>query len=381
MDKEQLKKIQPYLCKAKPKKPAHKKEASLYIGSDGAAVVSSKSEPKEDLMSALKNRQLQERNVVTEAHDIKDLDTINKLLLVGPSYKVRSYTKAFFEKQKDEGYSILAYSGAMDHLRNIEHSPDFYTFSDPTSWNKTFKDLGLRHAFPNNGPNSLYKFIEKTSIIFLDMYEDFKELGFSSSSAKFQFNKTDTVTIYPTWHKVFAHCYSKPVNKSMITSHISPLDGTQNWRDNLLVYQGDNKHKHRFKKYTIDKFSAYLLPTVINYFKNLRDIRVIGFGEFQGGRAAKEEELNKLGFYEYIRSYILMLDNVKLNLHRYNISLEFLSEDSLYAWFMALNNVTSLKNTFPSYFSPKKTYLTERDIAQSKKLQNENTIHIGKFHS
>ena len=76
-----------------------------------------------------------------------------------------------------------------------------------------------------------------------------------------------------------------------------------------------------------------------------------------------------------------MLDNVKLNLHRYNISLEFLSEDSLYAWFMALNNVTSLKNTFPSHFNPKKTFLTERDIAQSKKLQNENTIHIGKFHS
>ena len=106
MDKEQLKKIQPYLCKAKPKKTEHKKEASLYIGSDGTAVVSSKSEPKEDLMSALKNRQLQERNSITKQHNIKDLDTINKLLLVGPSYKVRSYTKAFFEKQKDEGYSI-----------------------------------------------------------------------------------------------------------------------------------------------------------------------------------------------------------------------------------------------------------------------------------
>ena len=390
MDKEHLKKIQPFLCKAKPKPKQDKKaNASLYIGPDGEGVVSSKSESVSDLQNAIKDRdglRTEEKQQYIAKYNIKDLDVVDKILLVGPSSDIKKYNAEFFKQQKDEGYYILSYSGSIEHFKNINYAPDFWTFSDPTTWNKEFVAWkGYR-----SGNNDVYSvprpyltkenmtsFIENTSLIFLDMYENFKAFGFSSSSAKFLYPDKDH-TVYPTWDKLFAHCYSKPVDKSMICTPEKFLygEGWHLWRDRLMVYQGDKKFAHRNVRYTIDKFSSFLLPTVINYCNNLRDIRVLGFGDFNTGRINNQEESNKMGFYHYLRSFVLMLDIVKLNLKRYKIKLSFLSDESIYKWLCQLNNIdtTPMSKTASKYFTPE--YLDS--IA---KLSKENTFHIGKFHS
>ena len=246
-------------------------------------------------------------------------------------------------------------------------------------WNGYSVDNNYVYSVPRSyfTKEEMISFVENTSLIFLDMYEDFRELGFSTSAAKF-LCPPDNYTVYPTWNKIFAHCYSKPVDKSMICTHEKSLSGAGSyfWRDRLMVYQGDKIHEYRKSKYTIDKFSAYLLPTVINYCNNLRDIRVLGFGTFNTGRINNEEENNKMGFYQYLRSFVLMLDKVKLNLGRYNIKLSFLSDESIYKWLCQLNNIdtTPISKTASKYFTPE--YLDT--IA---KLSKENTLHIGKFHS
>lgn len=370
MDKEHLKKIQPFLCKDQPKsKKDKKKNASLYIGPDGNGVISSKAEPVPDLYDAITERKIKEKRQCIAKYNIKDLDVVDKILLVGPSSGIKKYNAEFFKQQKDEGYYILSYSGSIEHFKNINYAPDFWSFSDPTTWNKSFV---MRNGYSKE---EMISFVENTSLIFLDMYEDFRALGFTTSAAKF-LCPPNNCTIYPTWDKHFAHCYSKPVDKSMICTHEKSLGGGGNyfWRDRLMVYQGDKKTEYRKARYTIDKFSAYLLPTVINYCNNLRDIRVLGFGDFNTGRI--KEENNKLGFYHYLRSFVLMLDKVKLNLVRCNIKLSFLSDESIYKWLCQLNNIdtTPISKTASKYFTPE--YLDT--IA---KLSKENTLHIGKFHS
>lgn len=395
MDKEHLKKIQPFLCKAKPKPKKDKKaNASLYIGPDGEGVVSSKSESVSDLQNAIKDRdgfrtEEKKQFIDKHKHTIKDLDVVDKILLVGPSSDIKKYNAEFFKQQKSEGYYILSYSGSIEHFKSINYAPDFWTFSDPTTWNKEFVAWkGYRsgnndtYTVPRSylTKENMISFIENTSLIFLDMYEDFKALGFSSTSAKFLYPDKDH-TIYPTWHKHFAHCYSKPVNKSMICTPENFLygEGLHFWRDRLMVYQGDKKFQHRGVRYTIDKFSAFLLPTVINYCNNLKDIKVLGFGDFNTGRINNQEESNKMGFYHYLRSFVLMLDIVKLNLKRYNIKLCFVSDQSIYKWLCNLNNV---ETTGSDQTMSAKYFTTEYlDSIQQQQLSKENVLHIGKFHS
>jgi hypothetical protein len=373
MNEEQFKKIQPYLCKAKPKPKKKEKEASLYINNKGIGVITNQSESVEKLYDAVLNRQDQDKEEFLSKYNIKDLDVVKKLLIVGPSHDTKTYNADFFKRQKDEGYYILAFSGAMEHFATIEYAPDFFSFSDPTSWNKIYSRL--REKCGVNFHNSTIP--NNTSLIFLDMYEDFIELGFSTSASKLNEGIPNSISIYPTWSKCFDKCYSKPVNQSMICSHAMPLGVF--WRDELMVYQGDRKYEHRKAKYNIDKFSAFLLPTIINYCINLKDIRVLGFGEFNTGRAAHGEQGNKLGFFEYLRSFILMSDKIKLNLQKYGIKLNFLSNQSIYHWISTLNNVPS-KHLVSACDSPPK-FFTKEYLESIKHVESENVLHIGDFYS
>lgn len=87
-----------------------------------------------------------------------------------------------------------------------------------------------------------------------------------------------------------------------------------------------------------DKFVCYILPLVLSYFKELKEIECIGFGDFKEPRLYNNTMEGYNGYkvsYERIKNELIKLLNFK------NVSIDFKNKDS---YFIELENNTKKQN-------------------------------------
>jgi len=249
---------------------------------------------------------------------------MNKILLVGPSKKLKSFNLEFFEDCKKEGYSIISYSDSIGRLKEIEYKPDYHCFIDPAT---------IR------GPSEEHPFLEDVDLLVADVFGQHPELSsyFNNFNRVFKY----PVDEYPPVNAI--ESTPKPHGSSLTLSFGAPLE--------IEVTKDEDKHidfyekyymfqptfilsSHSMKRLNTDKFSCYLLPLVLFHFKNLKKIDCIGFGDFDVDRGWGSQRSD--GYEDYKETFDIVVPYFKNFFEKNNIEINFLGDTSNNYYFKKL---------------------------------------------
>lgn len=255
-----------------------------------------------------------------------------KLLLVGPSSKIEVYGADYFEEKKKDGFKILAYSGAVHHFKDIGFKPDYFSFIDPNTISHNI-DFFEKDPFLNNTTlliGDLYK----------DGFKDFFRLGLTCHTLKqkaYLFERIKTLKFLENFKNVFA-CEMKRA-KGATSGHASELFKDTVECDLIIhvietnpVFNPYAMHHQPFSKEflfisgrkgeNMDKFTCFLMPLVFYFFKDLKEIKTLGFGEFNHPRYRVHDHSNislKLGYKEFMTTAQRNLPLIKSHLKERDI--------------------------------------------------------------
>ena len=227
-----------------------------------------------------------------------------KILLVGTSDDINNFDKEYFQTKKEEGYIICSYSNALDRFLEIDFIPDYWTFFDP--FTVKYYNLGddffrlVTLLIPNVFDNGL---------------ENFFKLGFKGGNIKrtpgllHMLQNIDLGEFFSTYIKV-------PETGIPPSVHYTKV------YDSLPFKVPTSSDKN------FCKFTFFFLPFIVDYFKSIDEIKVIGFGHydlprFGGGKSTR-------GYPEFVDSYLLIQNKVKAFLSDRNIKIRFEGRESLY---------------------------------------------------
>ena len=208
---------------------------------------------------------------------INNIRSASKILLVGPGASTSNYKIDFFQEKRKQGYKILCYTGAINHFKTINFSPDFFSFIDPFTIGKDIE------FFENSS------LLSPTHLLIADLYENNFDKFYKSSltcdslqTNKDRYNRVTSLKFFSSFKGVFA------IEMETLFNEIKDVDVDFSSKFFLL----------RLTKQNIDKFTCFLMPLVLFFFKNLKEIKTIGFGNFDEARL----DGSKLGYAEYIES-------------------------------------------------------------------------------
>jgi hypothetical protein len=223
-----------------------------------------------------------------------------KILLVGPSSDIKNFNKDYFLKAREDKFLIVSYSDSLGHFLNIKFYPDFWSFIDPFTIARYLKEI-KQHELKNVSLliNNLYK----------NKFKNFYEAGFTCNALKKTgvFNEVEKLNFDLFFNKVYRLEYK--------IMHYS-----ENIPDNLNLRSSNYLFASTKKDTNICKFSHYILPTIIYFFKNVKEVKVIGFGQYDSPRFICSK--NKKGYNDYIKTFNIIKSLILKNL-RNKIKLSF----------------------------------------------------------
>ncbi len=195
-----------------------------------------------------------------------------KLLLVGPSAKIKEYSTDYFKKKKEDGFEVLSYTGSIYHFKKINFKPDYFSFIDP---NTIASDINF---FESDS------FFNNINLLIADLYregfKDFFNKGFTCNNLKMRtelFERAKTLNFFKNFKNVFA------VKMRRIEVPSEEPDFSKEFS---FISEGQGKN--------MDKFTCFLMPLVFYFFEDLKEIKTLGFGEFSYPRY-KEETASRTG--------------------------------------------------------------------------------------
>jgi hypothetical protein len=234
------------------------------------------------------------------------LDYIEKVLIISTASPIKEFDKRFFEKKREEGYYILSFSSSIIHMYNINFVPDGWTFIDPTSWISCVNKEVL--AFMQ----------DKVDLLIFDLYHD--------NGKEFKKNRMGSQN-HPLSNKIlndfnkFKNVYAKK-NNFLIEIGVNQ-NCYINWREDLPVYIGASSRKVQKKRKNFrtsgnlntDKLACFLLPMVIHYMRNLKEITALCFWMFRENRILGKGVRDAGNSYEDCKVSIeIMEQEIKQNL-------------------------------------------------------------------
>jgi len=227
---------------------------------------------------------------------------MTKILLVGPSKRIKEKAIPFYEDYRKKGYIIVSYTGAIAYLFRLKFVPDYFAFFDPYTiyqYEKWIKKDSKYFAQNTLLAYNIYK----------NNLEDFKTYGYST--AVYRNSKIEEKTQY--LETLFS--YFKSINLKTIDNLINLLDLKQDYYDfseQLLLFTG-------YGKISVDKFCGVLLPLVLNIYKDIDHIHCIGFGDFKVKRCGGTSS----GYTGYIKCAKIVCPLIKQYLKKNNINISF----------------------------------------------------------
>lgn len=249
---------------------------------------------------------------------------MEKVLLVGPSKKLESFSLESFENYRKEGYNIISYSDSIDRLKEIDFKPDYYSFIDPAT---------IRE------PNDEDSFLNDVELLVADIFGEHPELSSYFNNFKRVFKYP--VDEYPPVNAI--ESVPKSHGNSMTLSFGAPIE--------IEVTKDEDKHidfyekyymfqptfilsSHSMKRLNTDKFSCYLLPLVLFHFKNLKKIDCIGFGDFDVNRGWGSQGTD--GYEDFKETFDIVAPYFKNFFEKNNIEINFLGDSNNNYYFKKL---------------------------------------------
>lgn len=232
-----------------------------------------------------------------------------KVLLVGPSSRIKEKDKAFFESFREQGYTIICYSGGIYHLAEIDFVPDYFSFMDPFTlyYNDFFNYIEKN-----------FSFFKKVNLLGVDIYSNnlntFKSYGFTSSKFTSTVEDSDVYL-----NKVFSFFNNVELCKTKC-ENLFNLKKDYNFNKTCFMFSGQ-------KRVNIDKLFGFLFPLVFFKFKNILNIHLVGFGDFDSVRFANGTS----GDYDhYKKSIYFLLTPIKNYIINNNINVAFEHQNFFY---------------------------------------------------
>lgn len=239
---------------------------------------------------------------------MKDCKTV---LIIGPGESVKEVNERIVDK-----YISVSFSGNLNWFAEKNLYPSYWTFLDPNS----------AATVLNNIVNSKYKeewikgLKTNTEIIYNKFQgtEEFYKKGYTTRKGP-NWNKGEfRNNILPTLSNYF-----KKTNILPETVNNTSYDSIYSNKETCPLV----KHVIGNAKINTDKFTCYIIPTVVTLFKNVTKIISIGFGDFNSPRVGTG---NSLGYEGYKKSYNLMKGKLKELLIHLDIELEFLNKNTYF---------------------------------------------------
>lgn len=221
------------------------------------------------------------------------------ILLVGPGSSISNFSLS------TDDYTILSFAGTFDWFINNNITPDYWTFLDPNS--VILIQDKLSGSF-------LTKIKSKTTLIYNDFQgsDEFYKKGFSTSRGLTWNSNIFGKEILPKFKDKFKNTIQLP-------SQVST---------NKLL-NDNNKHciiKHGPRPNPC-KFSCFIFPLIFYLFPQVKNIDVIGFGDYSSPRAYSNSSSD---YHQYIQSFNIIYPQIKSYLEKNSININFLNKNSHY---------------------------------------------------
>ena len=234
-----------------------------------------------------------------------------KILLIGPSERIREVEKDYFKKKKEEKFVTLAYTGAITYLQEIDFTPDYYSFLDPLT-------IGSRIESFESDP-----YYNEIILLSLNFYEDdlsdFFKSGLTCNKLlrqKQAFDKFRSMNFVENFKEYITH---KP--KIVDLRNKKDYLRSQDFTNESVFYSG-------YKTINVDKFTCYLLPLIFKNFKNIMEVHCVGFGDFDVERVEKMSDIfssgkKKDGYEHYKKTAEMVSPAIRFYLKNKKIKLTF----------------------------------------------------------
>mgnify|MGYP003113325337 FL=1 len=236
------------------------------------------------------------------------MDNIEKLLITGPSKKVNEIPKKEIEDLLSNGYKIFSYTDSLFYLQKIGIKPHYFSFLDPYT-------IGRKMNFYEND-----SFLSDTSLMIYDLYENdlstFYRYGFTCNSFIRDFRSSYEKFISLKFQDNFKEVIKKDSTCIDIT-HPKFASSFFDYKKQLYIFSGN-------KKTNTDKFSCVLIPMILNFFPNLKEIKSVGFGDFDTPRYYND---GSKGYPEFINTFYIMKNNTVFNLENSSIKIDFFRDN------------------------------------------------------
>jgi hypothetical protein len=194
-----------------------------------------------------------------------------KVLIIGPCPEAH-LSKAYLEEKRSKGYVVVSFScSSLIFLHDMGFVPDFHTFIDPQSYCRASLKTGI-------------EFINQISYIGHNHFTDFSSLLISNKKLfrTSSFGITDFLS-----NKKYTDLYKE---NPPFTSYDCFLG--QEARMVNIDPPGINagidfsKKLYRFQngKAETDKLTYFVLPLLLFFFKDLSNLKILGFGHFESQR-------------------------------------------------------------------------------------------------
>tara|TARA_R100001129_G_scaffold76111_1_gene52055 strand:+ start:532 stop:1290 length:759 start_codon:yes stop_codon:yes gene_type:complete len=199
---------------------------------------------------------------------VTKIENVEKILLIGPSTKIKELSKQKILDYINGGGFIFSYGESIKYLKTINIVPDFHIFIDPLSWCKS------EDAYSE-------QFKQKTTLFALNDYKDnlkkFYTWATCNGARRYQgghrFKKFEKLEFINNYNEIFWFD-SKKINIDEIK-----VEQKIDFKDDIVIL-GWSKKTGRNN----DKFSCFAMPLIINVFENLKNLHIVGFGDLQVGR-------------------------------------------------------------------------------------------------
>tara|TARA_Y100000034_G_scaffold132228_2_gene194697 strand:+ start:75 stop:809 length:735 start_codon:yes stop_codon:yes gene_type:complete len=235
-----------------------------------------------------------------------------KILLVGPSSRVRNFDHNYFKKKKEENYKIVSYSASIKYFKEIDFKPDYFSFLDPYT-------IGQDIDLYEKG-----RFLNDVNLLIADLYENNFQKFFSCGltcgkllrdrNLVYRFQNLD-------FNKVFNNVYKYDLTSTIISNE--NLDYKYEFDKKAIFFSS-------YKKFNTDKFSCFLLPLVLHHFKNIDSITCVGFGDLDVERCFPDPlrpDKKMIGYEEFKHSFNLLWPIIKDYLKCNRIDIIFENEN------------------------------------------------------
>ena len=240
-----------------------------------------------------------------------------KILLVGPSSRVRNFDHNYFKKKKEENYKIVSYSASIKYFKEINFKPDYFSFLDPYTIAVDI-DSYEKDSFLNN-----------INLLVADFYEDNFEKFYNCGLTCGRLLKNKSLT---------RRVQNLDFNNIFNNVHKYDVNSVNMGNNNFESYKWSNEYEFgknaiffsSYGRFNTDKFSCFLLPLVLYHFKNIDSITCVGFGDLDVERCFPDPlqpDKKMIGYEEFKYSFNLLWPIIKDYLKCNKIDIIFENEN------------------------------------------------------